>query len=67
MEVNMEGTFYARPQINGKNQFYYTYDRENKTWSVMRRFKTREDKIYKVYKTERGAKNAAFHNNLHWV
>lgn len=64
MEVNMENTNYPKPKIEGKNQFYYRHNKENNTWVVMKRFKTRSDKAYKTYKTEKGARNSAFHSNL---
>ena len=53
---------YPRPLIRGKNQFYYVTDGD--TWVVMKRFKTREDKANKTYKTELGARNHAYHMNI---
>jgi len=58
MEVPKITGFYARPLIEGKNQYYYTFN--NGQWVVMKRFKTKEPKIYSTYKTERGAKNCAY-------
>jgi hypothetical protein len=62
MEVPKITGIHARPLINGKNQFYYI--RAADEYAVMKRFKTREDKPVKVYKTERGARNCAYHMNI---
>ena len=65
MEVNMHKSKYEREKIDGKNQYYYTYNKETNTWNVMKRHKTVGDKILKKYKTELGARNCAFHKNLY--
>lgn len=64
MEVSTS-LFTPKDKINGKNPFYITYDKEADRWYVMQRFKTREDKISKVYKTKRGAENWACHRNAY--
>ena len=53
---------YARPLVKGKNQFYYVI--KDGQYIVMKRFHMVEDKPYKTYKTERGAKNCAYHMNI---
>jgi len=58
MEVPKITGIHAKPLIRGKNQFYYTV--ENGQWVVMKRFKTTEPRIYRRYKTERGARNCAY-------
>ena len=54
---------YPKALIRGENQFYYIHVSE-KEWVVMKRFKTRPDKAHKTFKTERGARNHAYHMNI---
>jgi len=47
---------------DSKKRFYCKQN--GKLWEVWQRFLTVPDKAIKTYKTERGARNHAFHRNL---
>ena len=62
MEVEKITGIHAKPLIDDRNQFFYI--KEGEEWVVMKRLKTRPPKVHKRYKTERGARNHAYHMNI---